>query len=61
MLPSAADEEAWQVCASGVGYYGFDTGDMMVDEAAGMGSGFLASEVLLMPQLKTVHHMCKAC
>ena len=34
------------VCASGVGYYGYDTEDKMLDESSPMGSGFLASEVV---------------
>lgn len=34
------------VCASGVGYYGFDTADALCDESSPMGSGFLAQEVV---------------
>lgn len=33
------------VCASGVGYYGFQTGDATVTESSPIGGGFLAEEV----------------
>jgi len=34
------------VCASGVGYYGYETGEAVVDERSPMGTGFLAQEVV---------------
>jgi uncharacterized protein (TIGR01777 family) len=34
------------ICASGVGYYGYETQEAVLDETAPMGSGFLAQQVV---------------